>query len=177
MKENIIKALIDARTIQAIKNKTASKLTTIAQFMGSPVMGEYNCESMLPDFWEYEMDDPYDAERVADASQNAGELNLGYIYDSLRYGINFEILVRSYGDKVNVIRASLNGNVVFKEEDGVLQAYAPNDNWEKHMEDLYVRAKVLEERENEKIRVVEAEEMKNTKKSFLQKLKMIWGYS
>jgi hypothetical protein len=176
MKENIIKSLIDARVVEALKKKITAKLTTIAQHMGSPILGEYSYSSMLPDFWEYEIDDPYDANRVIDASNNASEMNLGYSYDSLRYGINFDIVIRIYADKINIVRASLNGNIVYLEEEGELKSYVPNPIWEQHMEDLYVHAHKLEKQVLDQEKAIKEEELKKSKKTFLQKLKLIWGY-
>jgi hypothetical protein len=183
MKENTIKALIDARLVEALKNKITTKLVTIAENMGSPIIGEYNYSSMLPDFWEYEIDDPYDADRIRDASEDSNEQRLGWSYDSLRFGVNFEILVRTYGSKhnntfvINVVKAMLNGNVVYFEEEGVIKGYAPHPNWEHHMEGLYTKAKQIEEQKEKELKILEKEEDKIKKRTLFQKLKEIWGYS
>lgn len=175
MKENVYKALIDSRGIEATKKKIVSKLVTIAQYMGSPIIGEYNYSSILPDFWEYEIDDPYDANRIQDASDSSNEANLGYSYDSLKYGVNFEILIRTYADKVNIVRASYNGNIVFFEEEGVLKGYAPNYLWEQHMDDLYKRAYVLEQQTITEKQKEDTMDIKKRNKTFFEKLKLIWG--
>lgn len=176
MKENAIKALIDARTIEAISKKLTQKMMTIAQYMGSPIIGEYSYSSVLPDFWEYEIDDPFDSDRIREASEGASENNLGFIYDSLKHGVHFEILVRIYADKITLLRASYGGNHVYIEEEGVLKGYAPDPKWEQHMEDLYAHAIKLEKIANKEIELKQNEENKFVKKSFLQKLKLIWGY-
>lgn len=170
MKENIIKALIDARSIEATRDKISLKLFTIAQYMGSPIISEYGYSSVLPDFWEYE-----ENSEIAEADETANELNLGYSYDSLRYGINFEIIVRVYGDKLSSVRATMNGDIVYFEEEGLVQGYAPN-TWNKHMEDLYVRAKILEDRVIKEQKQLDDKRMVETKRTLLQKLKLIWGY-
>jgi hypothetical protein len=176
MKENLIKSLIDHRMVEALKKKINQKLLTIAQFMGSPIVGEYSYSSMLPDFWEYEIDDPYDPEKIAEATENAGEQRLGYSYDSLRHGINFEILVRTYGESIHLIRATFNGMVVYLEEEGILKGYHPEPRWEQHMEDLFVHAKKLEDRFVKKAQEEETKESKARKKTFLEQLWLIWGY-
>jgi hypothetical protein len=176
MKENAIKALIDARTIEAIKKQVTNKLSTIAQYMGSPIMGEYSYSSILPDFWEFEMDDPFDADRIRDANDNMSESNLGWSYDSLRHGINFEIIVRTYADKITLVRATYNGNAVYLEEDGILRGYAPNYTWEQHMEDLYAHAHKLEKAALKKMEEEEEKDNKRSRKTFFEKLKWIWGY-
>lgn len=176
MKENAIKALIDARTVEAMKKKINLKLSTIAQYMGSPIMGEYTYSSVLPDFWEFEMDDPFNADRIRDASDNMGESNMGWSYDSLRHGINFEIIVRTHADKISLLRASFNGNPVYLEEEGVLMGYAPNYTWEQHMDDLYAHARILEDRARKADEAAETEHNKKRSKTFFEKLKLIWGY-
>ena len=108
MKENIIKSLIDLRLIEATKKKISHKLITIAENLGDPIISENSYGSILPDYWEYEIDDPYDADRISDAEDNT-ESHIGYHYDSLKHGFNFEILLRSYDDKISLLRANLNG--------------------------------------------------------------------
>lgn len=176
MKENLIKSLIDLRIIEATKKKISHKLATIAEHLGCQIVGEYNYGSILPDFWEYEMEDPYNAERVVEASENSSESVLGYSYDSLKYGVNFEIVVRTYGDKTNLIRANFNGNTVYVEEEGVITGYSPKPEWEIHMESLYEHAVKIEKNKNEEQNKIDKEEFKVAKKTFFQKLKLIWGY-
>jgi hypothetical protein len=163
MDANLIKGLLDARIIEATKKKVSLKLCTIAKYMGSPIIGEYGY--IFPE-----------EDGILDLNEDINESHLGWSYDSLRSGINFEIVIRSYGEKINLVKATYNGYIVYNEEDGDIKGYAPKNDWEHHVDKLYERAKQYEKTaltiEHEK----EKEMLKEKKKTFFQKLKEVWGY-
>jgi bifunctional DNA-binding transcriptional regulator/antitoxin component of YhaV-PrlF toxin-antitoxin module len=168
MDVNLIKGLLDARIIEATKKKVSLKLCTIAKYMGSPIIGQYGYESVMPDFW--------DNNEVIEADEDINESHLGWSYDSLKSGVNFEIIVRSYGEKINLVKATYNGYSVYTEEDNEIKGYAPKSDWENHMDKLFERAK-----QHEKIALTidnerEKEILKEKKKTFFQQLKEVWGY-
>jgi hypothetical protein len=174
MKENIIKALIDARIIESIKKKMPHKLSTIAQYLGDPIISDdQDYSSMMCSTWGDEISDE---QQIAMADEDATTRHLGYHYDSLKYGINFEIVVKTYDEMTESIRVSMDGIVVYLEEDTQLKCYAPSDRWERHMEDLFAQAKL---RENKETAVKDAEDkvlFEKKKKTFYENLKSLWGY-
>jgi hypothetical protein len=169
MKENLIKALIDARSIEATKKKLSQKIITIAQIIGQPIIGQYGYVDIIAQTWE---DDP----DILDADEDFDERVLGFAYDSLKHGINFEIVIRTTGETVDTITVTYNQNVVYSEIDGVLKGYSPNLMWERHLEDLFSFAQKKEKELSKKQEIEDKIHKDHKKIALLNKLKLIWGF-
>lgn len=187
MKENIVNALIRDRTIQATKNNIRGKLICVARNMGSPIMGHHFDNPITEEDWSNFNNGKMDWSREPDESLENGNLpRLGFVYDSLKIGVNFEIvvLVKEKFNSVTGIRelenptemrCSYNGYKVYEEIGGILKSYAPFSQWEEHLDQIFNyatgrdnRRKISEKEEENKIR-------KKAANKALQNLRRLWG--
>lgn len=168
-----IKRLIESRQIEAVKKQLTQKLLCIVRNLGQPIYGEAgygtgsSSNSFDSDAWLTE------EERNEDELPTASDdrySNMGFIYDALQRGHNFEI---RYLD--SVLRANYNGFTVYLEEDNKIKAYIPHQIWEKLTNDLYDHAKTLDE--SRKLQNKEEEKAGFMKKAtkFLKELRESWG--
>jgi hypothetical protein len=169
-----IKRLVEERQIMASKKKISSKLNTVVTSMGSSVYGDsgygagyssnaYETESCIL---------PPDTGEDIQIAHDADCSDIGYLYDALRLGHNFEILYLKYERQ---LRAKYNGYIVYLEEEGKLKAYVPNPVWEELLDRIYLKAKIVEE-DNQKQTKIENEKgfMKHASK-FMKELRESWG--
>lgn len=185
MKDNLVKKVIQARTIEATKKNINSKLICIARNYGSPIIGNYYDSFLLDEDWANFNDPNNDWSNVHDAED--GTLpRLGYVYDSLNLGKNIEIVVmarETINNKTNKkelekptkVKCNYNGYTVYHEEMGRLVCYAPFNEWEEHIDKVYKNATITdqkrisgEKKEEERIR-------KKVTKQVLKNLRMLWG--
>lgn len=186
MNDNVIKKVIQARTIEATKKNINSKLVCIARNYGSPIIGHYYDAPLISEEeWANFNDPDKDWSRVEDAED--GTLpRLGFIYDSLKLGKNIEIVVMAREtknsktgkkelEKPTKVKCNYNGYTVYHEEEGRLLCYAPFDEWEKHIDKVYKNAigsdKLrIDEEKKEELRI-----RKKITKEALSKLRTLWG--
>jgi hypothetical protein len=184
MKENIVKKVVQARTIQATQRQIKEKLVLIAKTYGSPVIGHYYDAPLMDEDWS-NFNDPTQDWSIPEADD--GNLpRLGYIYDSLRMGVNLEIVMmarevnnpvtgRKELEKPTEVKCSYRGYTVYQEKDGILRCYAPFPEWEDHIDKMYKDAT----EKDKKIKVVEKEEETRIKKKATKKalsaLRRLWG--
>jgi hypothetical protein len=185
MKENLVKKVIQARTIEATKKGINPKLVLIAKTFGSPIIGHYYDAPMLADEDWTDFNDPKKDWSIEEADDGTVP-RFGYVYDSLKTGVNLEIVVMA-GDvrnpltgkkemsKPKEVRCSYRGYRVYHEEEGVIRCYAPFPEWEDHVNKMY---KVATEKDK-KVKVVEKEHENKARKEAAQKalgtLRRLWG--
>lgn len=187
MKENIVNALIRDRTIQATKNNIHGKLVCVARNMGSPIMGHYFDNPITEQEWANFNNAEADWSKEPDESLENGNLpKLGFVYDSLKIGVNLEIVVmvkekisqltgEKELDKPSEIRCSYRGYQVYHEVDSVIKCYAPFPEWEDHLNTIYNYATGRDNRRkaNEKEEVKQVR--KKASKKALESLRRLWG--
>jgi hypothetical protein len=95
-------------------------------------------------FDETFLDDPYEEQYKSDELPTMDECEmsyeLGWIYDGLRQGLHLEI---KYFNPENKLTVYYKGYEVYKEVSGELEAYAPFEEWEDPIKELYKVANVL----------------------------------
>ncbi len=185
MKDNIVKKLVQARTIEATKKQIHAKLVCIARNYGSPIIGHYYDSPLMDEDWS-NFNDPTRDWSVMEEEDEGTVPRLGFVYDSLKVGTNLEIVVmvkertdRKTGkkelEKPTKIKCSYNGYTVYHEEDGKLICYAPFPEWEKHIDKMYNQATGVDKRRVEADKKEENKLRKKATQQALSKLRMLWG--
>lgn len=183
MKDNLIGKLVQARKGEASKKNVNSKLILIAKTYGSPIVGHYYDSPLTNEDWDSYMNADNDWSKMPEMEETVIP-RLGYVFDSLRSGVNLEIVVKAREhinsgkremDKPTEVRCSYNGYKVYHEDDGVLRCYAPFPEWEKPVDRLYEQAVGSDKR----IKMAEVEQEKKVRKEAAKKtlhtLRMLWG--
>lgn len=163
----------EKRTIEALKKDLmgpGGKLGTICKYLGSPIYHQGN--GMNGIF----LDDPYDNHDDEDAllefdeSENVYEI--GWIFSGLSSGMNLEI---KYIDNEKKLTVTHEGRTVYTEISGELESYAPLENWEKMIEQLYKIAKNKKKKRVVMEKIERKELIAEKQKSFLRKMMDKWG--
>jgi hypothetical protein len=171
-------AIREARTIEAMKkgySGLGGKIATIAKILGESIVEQQGGMLLQSGFLE----DPYAADSqeegdmpVFDEEERAYEV--GVIFDGLRYGINLSIILRHYQRE---IVCEFNGHKVFWEVAGELEAFVPDDAWEKRLNEIYVQAVERERlrRPAQKEKLIK--EANRRKQEILEDFRKKWGLS
>lgn len=175
--EEKIRALIEQRVIEATKKQMTQKLLLIAKFLGRPIIAQSILGNKLDDPWRLEEDIIYDPTNLP--LQDPDEWSTterGFHFDGLSCGINLCITALFYDRKVEELKVTYNGYMVFAESEGVLRAYAPFPAWENAVTMFHEAAvqkekkKLIEEKQHKQ------EDNRRKRESFWQKFRMLWGY-
>lgn len=97
---------------------------------------------------------------------------IGYYFQSLSSGINLEI---KYLDDSKELITNYKGYLVYKELGGELQAYVPNEEWEKHIDNFYRLAKKKEDAARKKEKVDKVLKAEKNKAKWLETMRKFWG--
>ena len=182
--------LKEARTIEAIKNGymgLEGKFCTIAKWLGEPLIrqgGIYVDRTYL--------DDPLHIPEEGEIPTMGGAANdpngifgaildnfeeeesheIGIHFDGLSRGINLNITVLFHLREITVWYA---GQVVYKELAGELEGFAPFEEWEKKISELFTAARNIERKQRpaEKKKTDELAAKKRVK--ILEELRLKWG--
>lgn len=183
MKENLIGKVIQARKIEATKKQINPKLIMIAKTFGSPIIGQYT-ETPVPDWTNF--NDPENDWSQIDNADDGTLPRLGYIFDSLRSGVNIEIVVmarevynpvtgKKEMERPTEVRCNYNGYKVYQELEGNLHCYSPFPEWENFIDKIHSQSlhkdRQLQEIEREKQKKIKKIATKKT----LQAIRMLWG--
>jgi hypothetical protein len=187
MKENnnLIDKVIRARKMQATQNNVNGKLILIARTYGSPIIGHYYNSPLTNEDWENFNDPDKDWSQI-DEAEDGNLPRLGYVYDSLRMGVNLEVVViakeiksaitgKNELEKPTEVRCNYRGYRVYHEEEGILKCYAPFPEWEKVIDKVYNQATGTDKKRQVKEKEEEQKHRKNATKKALQTLRMLWG--
>lgn len=98
--------------------------------------------------------------------------SIGWIFDSLSSGINMEIKYIVENAELSV---QYNGIYVYKESEGDLKTYVPSDLWESKIENLYKKAKKVNEELNKNIKEEKLNKAKKEKENWITRMKNNWG--
>lgn len=171
-----IKRLKEKREIEATLKKLSSKMQFILQNIGHPIVSHSTDAATYYDneAWMTE------GERTNNKGNGLDTMNeedsgycVGYVYDTLHMGKNVEM---KYMVNERELKASFNGYTVYKEIEGVLHGYAPNEAWESVIESAYKRAKLVEESKSKQDREERQKQAVKKANSFIQRLRETWGF-
>lgn len=169
-------AIREARTIEAMKkgySGLGGKIATIAKIFGEPIIEQQGGMLLQSGYLE----DPYAADYedentlpIFDEEERAYEV--GSVFDGLRHGINLTILLRHYQRE---IVCEFNGHKVYWEVAGELEAFVPDDAWEKRLNEIYVQAIERERirRPVQKEKLIQ--EANRRKQEILDEFRKKWG--
>lgn len=167
-----IKLLIEQRVIQATKNQTTVKLYNIAKYLGKPIISQSI-------FNDAPQEDPifYDGNKIdVRDPDDWNTIEYGMYFDGLKYGVNLCITALIYDGKLDELKATYNGYLVYAESEGELKAYAPFPSWERPV-DMFYEAAIQAEKEKAKQEQIQRRETNRKKMSdFWKKFKSLWGF-
>jgi hypothetical protein len=186
-KENLIK---EQRLIEATrKNLTGleGKLGVILKYLGEPVIAEgSSCYEAYPlaDMYELPNDDD-----MPTADMDTAKSELGQICSCLKWGVNMEIMYLKFSkvpfkvneyytkwiEKEKVLSVTYKGYVVYREIEGDLNCYLPDDEWEFHIDRIYESCKKIRKDVKKDFDEMRKEENKKDKLNFLARLRETWG--
>lgn len=172
-----LEALIEQRVIEAAKKQVTKKLLCISTNLGKPIISQSFIGNKLYGTGHLQEDLIYDPNRIPiQEPEDWSSVEHGYYFDGLRCGINLCITAMIYDGKVDELKATYNGYLVYGESRGELVAYAPFPTWEDAVDMFYEgalqaeKAKLLKEREEKK------EKNRQKMSIFLDKFKSLWGW-
>lgn len=170
----------DLRTIEAMQKNMlgpGGKFGVIVKYLGTKIHGHggaYFNESRMDDPWD--LGDggsfQYDPETIHNADEYEDPTFYGWQYDGLQNGLHLEIRYLEYEKELTVF---WKGYVVFKEINGDLDSYVPQDDWEAAIDKLYdvaFKKKTIREKNRFREQKVEA---KGKAMQFLDKMRLKWG--
>lgn len=200
------KRIKDQRTIEATNKGLmgiSGKLGLIVRSIGQPIINqtangfdEFIGYSSNP-FYSYDYpDDSHDDDirtiEVLDAfgmpiqEPNSPEWNqnrpkrvnesmktIGWIFDSLNGGTNLEI---KYILENSLLTVQYDGIYVFKECEGDLMAYIPDQVWESKINSFFKKAKEINDKKRTTEKERRTEQAKVEKENWLEKLRKNWGF-
>lgn len=165
----------EERTLEAERNNYRGqngKIFTIVRYLGQRMFYHImdDGDGLFPEEGpKPEVRSSADDQIIVDPEDGEGE---GWYYDGLRWGIHMEIIQSWPESRLTVY---YKGYKVFEEIDGFLEAYAPNPEWENHIEHLFkvaskhkVGVKQAERQEKQEIK-------RKRKLSFWQAMRENWG--
>ncbi len=167
-----IKKLIENRQVQATLKQLTPKLMCIVKHLGQKIMGNEGVGEGLH-VTPYDSGIPYlDNEEQQLPTAEDEPYAIGYIYNGLSIGHNLEI---RYLTDDRDLRASYNGYTVYREIEGEIEGYVPNETWENVVDRLYKRAKEKEEQAKKDEKIEKKNTLLKDAKKFLDKLRETWG--
>lgn len=140
------KQLKDIRTMEAIQKNlmgAGGKIGVIVKHLGEKIRSHGSAcldSTMLSDPWFLEDEDGpngYSPERIYDMEDFGEPTVTGWYFDGLNRGMHLEI---KYIEDTRDLTVQFKGYVVFREIEGQLDCYAPNEDWEELIERLYSAA-------------------------------------
>lgn len=172
------------RTIgQPIINQTENGFDEFIGYSSNPFSSYYNIEEDQNEIKTMEVLDafgmPIQEPNSSEWDQNrTNRINqsiktIGWIFDSLNSGINLEI---KYFLENALLTVQYNGIYVFKECEGDLITYVPEQTWELKINSLFEKAKKLNEKKRNIEKEKKVEQQKREKENWLEKLRKNWGF-
>jgi hypothetical protein len=166
--EQLIK---EKRTIEATKKEYLGgngKFVLISRNLGEEIIhqGSNNDYIKYDNFWENE-DKTYDI-----IDENTPISSLGFYFYGLNYSCNLEIYSLEHE---KLTKVTYNGEKVYEEVNGELQAYSPSQDWENLVEDLYKLAKEKDKLAKEKEKDKKKQIFEKQKIGLIENLRRVWG--
>jgi hypothetical protein len=98
----------------------------------------------------------------------------GWHFDALNRGIHLEIWYKKEYKQLTVF---YKGNIVYKEEEGDLVAFVPNEEWQNKIENLFEKAKEKAQDDKKIFQEKKEQEQEKRKEKLLTRLAKYWGFS
>lgn len=187
--------IIERRTNEAVKKNFMGlhgKLGIIVTELGDEIKSHYDNYNLMRNYYHDKPKEPnvipkskpkmYDLfnEEItgwewADRNEIVHEYSvctIGISWDSLRYGINMEIV---YMEEDKELTLNYDGLVVYKEMNNELLAYAPDIKWEVQVERFYKTAKQREKQRELEEQLIDQQKMNKEKQNWLKQMNSKWG--
>lgn len=145
------------------------KFAYILKWLGFPII-EQNITSDNYEFLNYEFNEKSD--EILELSEDTNAHEIGYYFDGLKYGFNLNMKYDNLSKEITVI---YDGKIVYKEDNGDLMSYVPNQKWENDIKNLCDIAKKIETRKKSIINDELKRQIKDKKQSIYKDLKEKWG--
>lgn len=167
------KLIQEQRTIEAMKKGymgLEGKFVTIANRLGYVLykQGGINFEqSFLEDYYNHPEEDV-----LPTMDEDEGSYAIGLGFDGLSRGMNLSIVLQYHNREITVRYA---GQVVYKEVAGDLEGFAPYDEWEQKIDQLFSLCKTVERQSRPAERKLLKEVADKRRKEILENLRLKWG--
>ena len=164
--------LKEARTIEAMRKGymgLEGKFCTIAKRLGEAIIRQgslYVNRNYLGD------PDQIEEDEIPTLDDDQDSYEIGIQFDGLSRGMNLTISVLFHLREITV---RYEGQIIYKEIAGELDGFAPIDEWEEKIEELYSVSRKIERQQKpiEKRKLVEKTDKK--RKEILESLRLKWG--
>lgn len=164
--------LKEARTIEAMRKGymgLEGKFCTIAKRLGEPIIRQgslYVNRNYLPETDQIEEDE------IPTMDDDQDSYEIGIQFDGLSRAMNLTISVLFHLREITV---RYEGQIIYKEIAGELDGFAPIDEWEEKIEELYSVSRKIERQQKpiEKRKLIEKAHKK--REEILESLRLKWG--
>jgi len=141
MREHDLAKIIELRQVEAVKKNISKKALTIVSALGFSIMDQYGGGSHegfsinqgSPLSYEPYEQDVYDYGQLP--TQDTTPSEVGRYFDGLSSGANLQI-----SQKYDILQINFEGRIVYREQAGQLERYAPSQQWEEKLDSIYVLA-------------------------------------
>lgn len=144
------------------------KFGCILRYLGEPIFAEGSSmykATYMDDVWDLP-----DENEIKTMEEDQLIQEVGRQFSALSRGVHLEI---TYNIEKEIM-VYYKGYLVYKES-AELECYAPDDEWERHVEKFYIIAKERENNARKNKEVERRQEGKREKLNFLEKIKNLWG--
>jgi hypothetical protein len=172
MNTNYEQKIKEARTIEAMKNGYmgfGGKFATIAKRLGGSVVkqgGIYSDTTEFEDIFEE------DKEEIQTMDEEEVTYEMGIHFDGLSNGTNLQIMIYYHLAEIMVY---YEGQLVYKEASGELEAYVPFEQWENRINQFYDLAKKIERKNKPEDKKKNTQEKEKQKNKILENFRKKWG--
>lgn len=190
-KEDLESRIKEQRLAEATKKGLtgqAGKIGTVLRFLGSPIIAQSEATIFLDTQGTGEETNEIPTMEVEGATRPEGSewsdadvvqtpfniRPIGFHFDGLSRGMHLEIL---YKEDVSEMIVYYKGVCVFREIQGDLVGYVPNDEWEGWISSLFKVAKKIQREEKEKEFQEKVKDAERARSSWLSELASRWGFS
>lgn len=168
--QNIEEKIAQLRLAEAMQKDffgSTGKLSIISKIFGTEIIQD-NFVNNSVDF----MCEGIEEEKINQFDINHTSIIIGHYFDGLKMGIPLEIIQKQYDNSLKVLWQN---RVVYEEIDGELISFNPLNEWERNIENLYVKAEQKINREKNKNEKILKEEMQREEDDEIKRIKEKWG--
>lgn len=145
------------------------KFAYILRWLGYPIVEQ---NDLIEANYELDVYEQHAEETLPELSEDVSAREIGYYFDGLKYGYNIDMKYDNFSKEIKVV---FDGKIVYKEENGELLAYVPNNSWESHIKSLCEIAKKVELKRKEFINTELRRQIKDKKHNIYKDLNEKWG--
>lgn len=169
--QNIEEKIAQLRLAEAVQKDffgSSGKISIISKVFGSEIIQDNFVNNSISFLYE----ETSEEEKINEFDINHTSVVLGYHFDGLRMGMPLEIIQKEYDNSLKVL---WQGRVVYEEIDGELISFNPLNEWERNIENLYLKAEQKIDREKSKNEKIIKEEMQKEEDKEIKRIREKWG--